>query len=98
MLHKNGIILNTGSDTYEPGKAILSEMLLFNELGIPMNEVLKITSLNSARSMNMDISYGSIEVGKKAQLILFDENPLLEPLNLLSKKTVIKDGYIWKKK
>ena len=94
-LHENGIILNTGSDTYEPGKTILSEMLLLNELGIPMNEVLKIASLNSARSINMDESYGSIEVGKKAHLILFDENPLINPLNLLSKKTVIKDGAIW---
>ncbi len=94
-LYKNGIILNTGSDTYEPGKAILSEMLLLNELGIPMNEVLKIASLNSAKSINMDKSYGSIEVGKNAHLILFDENPLVNPLNLLSKKTVIKDGIVW---
>lgn len=94
-LYKNGIILNTGSDTYEPGKAILSEMMLLNELGIPMNEVLKIASLNSAKSIDMDKSYGSIEVGKKAHLILFDENPLVNPLNLLSKKTLIKDGIVW---
>ena len=97
MLYKNGILLNTGSDTNEPGKTILSEMLLLNELGIPMNEVLKIASLNSAKSIDMGKSYGSIEVGKKAHLIIFDENPLINPLNLLSKKTIIKDGSIWEK-
>lgn len=94
-LYENGIILNTGSDTYEPGKTILSEMLLLNESGIPMNEVINIATLNSARSINLDKSYGSIEVGKKAHLILFDKNPLMNPLNLLSKKTVIKDGIVW---
>jgi hypothetical protein len=94
-LYENGIMLNTGSDTYEPGKTILSEMLLLNELGIPMNEVLKIASLNSAKSLNKSKSYGSIEVGKKAHLILFDKSPLTNPLNLLSKKTVIKDGIVW---
>lgn len=96
-MYENGIVLNTGSDTYEPGKTILSEMLLLQELGIPMDEVLKIASLNSAKSINLDNSYGSIEVGKKAHLILFEENPLIDPLNLLSKKTVIKDGLIWER-
>lgn len=96
-LYENGIMLNTGSDTYEPGKIILSEMLLLNGLGIPMNEVLKIASLNSAKSINLNNNYGSIEVGKKAHLILFHENPLIHPLNLLSEKTVIKDGIVWEK-
>ncbi len=95
-LYENGIILNTGSDTYEPGKTILSEMLLLNKLDIPMNEVLKISSLNSARSINLDKSYGSIEVGKKAHLILFEQNPLNNSLNLLSRKTIIKDGIVWR--
>lgn len=96
-LYENGIMLNTGSDTYEPGKTILSEMLLLNNLGIPMSEVLKIASLNSAKTLNKSRSYGSIEVGKKAHLILFDKNPLVAPSNLLSKKTVIKDGIVWGK-
>ncbi|GAB4511351.1 MAG: hypothetical protein Tsb004_15670 [Allomuricauda sp.] len=94
-LYLNGVSLNTGSDTYEPGKVILSEMLLFHQAGIPMEDVLKIASLENARSMGIDTEYGSIEVGKKAQMILFDKSPLVEPVNLLSKKTVIKDGVIW---
>ena len=95
-LYQNGVVLNTGSDTYHPGKTILSEMLLLNELGIPMNEVLKIASLNSAKSINLSQSYGSIEVGKKAHLLLFDKDPLTNPLHLLSNKTIIKDGVVWK--
>jgi imidazolonepropionase-like amidohydrolase len=94
-LYKNGITLNTGSDTYDPGKTILSEMLLLNDLGIPMNDVFKIATINSAKSINMETTYGSIEVGKKAHLILFDQSPLINSLNLLSRKTIIKDGVVW---
>ncbi len=94
-LHKEGVVLNTGSDTYYPGRSILSEMLLFNEAGIAMDEVLKIATLNSAASIQMDNVYGSIEVGKKAHLVLFEKDPLVSPINLLSKKTVIKDGVVW---
>ena len=94
-LYKSGVVLNTGSDTYNPGKTILSEMLLLNELGIPMKEVLKIASLNSARSINLGKVYGSVEVGKKAHLLLFDKDPLTNPIHLLSHKTIIKDGVIW---
>ncbi|MBO0323629.1 amidohydrolase family protein [Muricauda sp. CAU 1633] len=94
-LYKNGVRLNTGSDTYEPGKTILSEMVLLNRAGIPMMEVLKIATLNSAESMNMDEWYGSLEVGKKADMILFEKNPLENPLYLLSTKMVFKDGVLW---
>ncbi len=95
-LYENGILLNTGTDTFEPGKTILSEMLLLNDLGIPMNEVFKIATINSAKTINMETSYGSIEVGKKAHLILFEQSPLINSLNLLTKKTIIKDGIVWR--
>ena len=95
-LYENGILLNTGTDTFEPGKTILSEMLLLNDLGIPMNEVFKIATINSAKTINMETSYGSIEVGKKAHLILFEQSPLINSLNLLSKKTILKDGIVWR--
>jgi hypothetical protein len=94
-LYENGILLTTGTDTFEPGKTILSEMLLLNESGIPMNDVFKIATINSAKAINMEASYGSIEVGKKAHLILFEHNPLINSTNLLSKKTIIKDGIVW---
>ena len=95
-LYENGITLNTGTDTYEPGKALLSEMLLLNDLGIPIQEVFKIATINSATSIGLESRYGSIEVGKKAHLILFDKNPLEDPINLLENKMIIKDGIIWR--
>ncbi|HEX4888610.1 MAG TPA: amidohydrolase family protein [Luteibaculaceae bacterium] len=94
-LYDAGVPLNLGTDCPEGGKAALSEMLLLCELGIPMHEVLRIATLNSARAMNTSHLYGSIEKGKKANLIIFDQNPLQNRKNLIGKKTVIKDGNIY---
>jgi imidazolonepropionase-like amidohydrolase len=90
-----GIQLNMGTDCSDPGKAALSELLLLNDLGIPMADVLRIGTINGAKAIGQEINYGSIETGKRANLIVFSQNPLDDPKNLLSSKIVIKDGKIW---
>ena len=42
--------------------------------------------------MGIESETGSIEVGKKANLIVFDDDPLTRPENVLGGKIVIKDG------
>lgn len=91
-----GIQLNMGTDCQEPGKAALSELLLLIDAGISMQDVLCIGTINGAKSIGKDDCYGSIEKGKRANLIIFEKNPLDKPQNLLAEKTVIKDGQIWK--
>jgi predicted amidohydrolase YtcJ len=95
-MHDKGIRLNIGTDSKNPGKAVLSEMLLLYDLGIAMEDVIAIASLNSAQAIGQEDSCGSVETGKKANLILFDKSPLQEARNLLSSKIVIKDGVVWK--
>ena len=94
-LYEDGIRLNLGTDTYDPGKAVLSEMLLLHDAGIPMAGVFKIATLNSAQDIGQGVLYGAIEVGKRADLILFERNPLEDSRNLLGPKTVVKDGVVW---
>jgi hypothetical protein len=94
-MYQDGVRLNVGTDTHDPGEAALSEMLLLHEAGIPMAAVFKIATLNSAQDIGQEARYGSIEVGKRADLILFDRNALDDPRGLLSPKTVIKDGVVW---
>jgi imidazolonepropionase-like amidohydrolase len=94
-LYEDGIRLNLGTDTHDPGKAILSEMLLLHEAGMPMTAVFKVATLNGAQDIGQGPLYGSIEVGKRADLILFEHNPLEDPRNLLGTKTIVKDGVVW---
>ncbi len=91
-MYDAGIPLTMGTDHRDGGKAVLSEMLLLNEIGIPMENVFQIATINTAIAIGMQGKYGSIEPGKNANLILFEESPLMNPKNILNKKTIIKDG------
>lgn len=42
-------------------------------IGTPMNEAVKMMSLNPAKLLHFEQEIGSIEIGKKADIILFDE-------------------------
>jgi imidazolonepropionase-like amidohydrolase len=94
-MHEEGVPLALGSDTVDPGAAVLSEMLLLHEAGIPMSSVLRIGTLGGAEVMELSGLLGSIEPGKRAHLVLFDSSPLDDPSALLGGKTVVKDGVVW---
>lgn len=44
------------------------------KIGTPLYEAVKMLSLNPARLLNLDKDLGSISVGKKADLLLFDDS------------------------
>lgn len=95
QMYTAGVPLVMGTDHKDGGKAVLSEILLLNEIGIPMQDVLRIATINTARATGLSNQYGSIEPGKHANLILFDSDPLQNPQNILSGKTIIKDGIVY---
>ncbi len=95
QMYDAGIILAIGTDHKDGGKAVLSEILLLHEAGIPMNDCFRIATINTAKVIGQEERYGSITVGKRANMVMFEENPFENPENLLEKKTVIKDGVIY---
>lgn len=56
------------------------------EMGISLETAIACATINPARSLGIDALYGSVEQGKKADLVLWDEN-----LQLVH---VIKDGEV----
>jgi hypothetical protein len=95
-MYDAGVVLAIGTDHKDGGKAVLSEMLLLHQAGIPMVNCLQIATINTARVIGQGEKYGSVTVGKRANFVLFDQNPLENPENILNDKTVIKDGIIYK--
>lgn len=89
-----GVRLATGSDTEEPGRAILSEISLLHAAGIPMWRALRIATLSSAEAVGRGAEYGAVEPGRRAHLVLFDADPLVAPRALFGAKTVVKDGVV----
>lgn len=92
--HEMGVKLRIGTDCRNGGRALLSELMLLSKAGIPMADVLQIATRNGYEAMRMEEQWGVIEVGKKADMLLFEKDPFESPENLLSEKTVIKDGQL----
>ena len=72
--------VTTGSDSgyiYKIyGFGYIEELELLQEAGFHPLEVLQAATLNGAEALGLDSELGSVEVGKLADLVVVDENPL----------------------
>jgi hypothetical protein len=94
QLFDKGIKLRIGTDCENGGKALISEQLLLAENGFSIPAILQISTINGAKAMGLDNKYGSIEKGKKANVLIWDKSPFENYKNFLSSKTIIKDGIV----
>ena len=58
------------------GFAYIRELELLREAGFHPIEVIRAATLNGAEALGLDDQIGSIEIGKKADLVIVEENPL----------------------
>jgi hypothetical protein len=58
------------------GFAYIRELELLREAGFHPIEVIMAATLNGAEALGMEDEIGSIEIGKKADLLIVEENPL----------------------
>jgi len=71
-----GVLINAGSHGQVSGLAEHWEMWLLSEGGMSNQHVLRTATINGARTLGFDKQIGSLEVGKLADLIVLDKNPL----------------------
>ncbi|MFF1946407.1 amidohydrolase family protein [Rhodococcus qingshengii] len=78
--HDRGGLVAAGSDSgfiYKLyGFGFVEELELLREAGLSALEVIRAATLNAATVLGIEDTVGSIEVGKKADLVVLDENPL----------------------
>ncbi len=65
---------------------------LVDDVGMKPADVIKAATLNSAKLLGVEDSVGSIAVGKKANLIIVENNPLEDIRHLRNLVGVIKNG------
>lgn len=94
-LHAAGVPIVAGTDKAVPAHSFHRELELYVEAGLTPTAVIQLATLGSARVMGMDGEVGSIEAGKRADMILVDGNPL-EDFHALRKVTrVISNGRVF---
>lgn len=75
-LHDRGVTVNIGAHGQLQGLAAHWETWMFEQGGMSNHDALKVATINGASYLGMDDHIGSIEVGKLADLIVIDGNPL----------------------
>ncbi|MEX2122843.1 MAG: amidohydrolase family protein [Woeseia sp.] len=73
-----------------------ADLVEFVARGIPEAEAIRIATLNPARMLGLDRDLGSIEPGKKADIIAAIGNPLVEISELRHVCFVMRDGVIFR--
>ena len=94
---EKGIQIALGTDAGTPfnyHSNTAYEMELLSKLNIPNTDILKIATINSAKCVGVEKDYGSIEVGKQADLVCLNENPLENISNVRKINRVIQSGKI----
>jgi imidazolonepropionase-like amidohydrolase/Tol biopolymer transport system component len=71
-----GVLVNIGGHGQLQGLAAHWETWMFYQGGMTNHEALRVATLNGAKYIGMGDHIGSIEVGKLADMIVLDGNPL----------------------
>jgi imidazolonepropionase-like amidohydrolase len=75
-----------------PGVSLHQEFDLLAKAGLTPLKVLQMTTLNGAEFLGKRTSMGTVELGKDANLVLLDANPVQSVANLHKINAVIRDG------
>jgi imidazolonepropionase-like amidohydrolase len=82
----------TGGGDVVPGYANQRALQLLMEMGLTLEEAVQVATLNGARYLEWDAEVGSVEPGKRADLILLDGDPGSDPDAFRRMTVVFKDG------
>jgi imidazolonepropionase-like amidohydrolase len=76
-----------------PGASLHQELALFVETGLTPLEALQTATLNPAKYLGLLDTLGTIEVGKLADLVLLDADPLADIKNTRKIAAIIINGH-----
>src|SRR6185436_96899 len=94
-LYDAGVPVVAGTDEGIPGFSVYREIQLYANAGMPPIDALRAATAVPAKSMGLDKEIGTLEKGKKADLIVLDNNPMDEISNVRSVRLVMKGGTLW---
>jgi imidazolonepropionase-like amidohydrolase len=91
-LHKSGVLIVAGTDKSVPGHSLHRKLELHVQAGMTPLEAIQSATIVPARAMNLDRQAGTVEAGKRADLILVAGRPDRNISDIRKVKTVIAGG------
>ncbi|MEO5888656.1 MAG: amidohydrolase family protein, partial [Ferruginibacter sp.] len=94
-LNDVGVKINMGAHGQIQGIGAHWEIWMMQQGGMSNMDALKTATVNSAQSLGLDDWIGSLQVGKLADLLVMDKNPLENILNTESIKYTMVNGRLY---
>jgi Amidohydrolase family len=94
-LYEAGVPIVAGEDTGLIGYGLDRELELYVQAGMSPMEAIQSATIVPARAMKMEAEAGSVEVGKRADLVLVDGNPLKNISDIRRVVSVVREGRMY---
>lgn len=95
-----GVLIATGTDAGNIGtlhaSSYLNELIAMRKSGMSNWKIIQASTINGAKILNKENEFGTISVGKKANLILLNANPIDDIVNISRIDCVINKGVVFK--
>lgn len=99
LLADAGVLLATGTDAGNIGTmhatSYLPELKAMQQSGMSTWQILTSSTLVPAKILNKEKEFGTISIGKKANLVLLDANPIETIENVTKINRVINNGIVF---
>lgn len=97
VAYKKGVKIAFGTDAgvFKHGLNAL-EFQYMTEAGMPAMEAIRSATLYSAQLLGIEADYGTLEMGKVADIIAVDDDPIKNIKTLMQVRFVMKDGIVYK--
>ena len=94
-LHRAGVRIVAGTDVGVPGHTLHRELELYVKAGLTPLEAIQAATITPARVMKLENEVGTIEPGKRADLIVLDGDPLENISNIRKVRFVMTQGRLF---
>ncbi|MEE9348706.1 MAG: amidohydrolase family protein [Flavobacteriaceae bacterium] len=100
ILSDAGVLIATGTDAGNIGtlhaSSYLSELKAMSKSGMTNWQLIQASTINGAKILNKENEFGTITIGKKANLILLNDSPIENIENITKIDLVINNGIVIK--
>lgn len=94
-MHDAGVPLVAGTDGALPGYSLLRSIELLVQAGLTPMEALRSATSGAADAMGLAHEVGTLAVGRRADLVVLDADPLRDIANIRTTRWVVANGRLY---